>query len=84
MCDDPEVGGQGMPKTVGTAALEYMVGANSAFMLYFGMTHGAAKLVEAFGDKTQKRLYMKKNVFRGNGAAPCCSPNRKPAPMSGL
>jgi hypothetical protein len=30
MCDDPEVGGQGMPRTVGTAALEYMVGANSA------------------------------------------------------
>lgn len=64
MCDDPEVGGQGMPRTVGTAALEYMVGANSAFMLYYGMTHGAAKLVEAFGDDTQKRLYMK-NMFSG-------------------
>jgi len=64
MCDDPEVGGQGMPKIVGCAALEYMVGANSAFMLYYGMTHGAAKLVEAFGDETQKRLYMKK-MFAG-------------------
>ncbi len=66
MCDDPEVGGQGMPRTVGTAALEYMVGANSAFMLYYGMTHGAAKLVEAFGDDTQKRLYMK-TCFPVNG-----------------
>ncbi|WDP85762.1 MAG: acyl-CoA dehydrogenase [Desulfobacter sp.] len=65
MCDDPEVGGQGMPKTVGCAALEYMVGANSAFMLYYGMTHGAAKLVEAFGDETQKKLYMKK-MFAGH------------------
>ena len=64
MCDDPEVGGQGMPKTVGCAALEYMVGANSAFMLYYGMTHGAAKLVETFGDETQKKLYHEKNVFR--------------------
>ena len=64
MCDDPEVGGQGMPKTVGCAALEYMVGANSAFMLYYGMTHGAAKLVEAFGNETQKKLYMKK-MFAG-------------------
>jgi alkylation response protein AidB-like acyl-CoA dehydrogenase len=64
MCDDPEVGGQGMPRTIGCAALEYMVGANSAFMLYYGMTHGAAKLVEAFGDKTQKKLYMKK-MFAG-------------------
>jgi len=64
MCDDPKVGGQGMPKTVGCAALEYMVGANSAFMLYYGMTHGAAKLVEAFGDEDQKKLYMKK-MFAG-------------------
>ncbi len=64
MCDDPGVGGQGMPRTVGCAALEYMVGANSAFMLYYGMTHGAAKLVEAFGDESQKRLYMKK-MFAG-------------------
>jgi len=64
MCDDPEVGGQGMPRLVGCAALEYMVGANSAFMLYYGMTHGAAKLVEAFGNKEQKKLYMKK-MFAG-------------------
>ena len=64
MCDDPEVGGQGMPKLVGCAALEYMVGANSAFMLYYGMTHGAAKLVEAFGNESQKKLYMKK-MFAG-------------------
>ncbi len=64
MCDDPDVGGQGMPKLVGCAALEYMVGANSAFMLYYGMTHGAAKLVEAFGDEDQKKKYMKK-MFAG-------------------
>ncbi|THB74423.1 MAG: acyl-CoA dehydrogenase [Desulfobacteraceae bacterium] len=64
MCDDPEVGGQGMPKLVGCAALEYMVGANPSFMLYYGMTHGAAKLVEAFGTDEQKALYMKK-MFSG-------------------
>jgi len=64
MCDDPDVGGQGMPKLVGLAANEYLVGANSAFMLYSGMTHGAAKLVEAFGTKEQKELYMEK-MFSG-------------------
>ena len=64
MCDDPEVGGQGMPKLIGCAALEYMVGANSSFMLYYGMTHGAAKLVEAFGDDEQKKRYIKK-MFAG-------------------
>ncbi|SLM27659.1 Acd10 [Desulfamplus magnetovallimortis] len=64
MTDDPEVGGQGMPKMVGIAASEYLVGANSAFMLYSAMTHGAAKLVEAFGTEEQKALYMKK-MFSG-------------------
>ncbi len=64
MCDDPEVGGQGMPRLVGCAALEYMIGANSAFMLYYGMTHGAAKLIEAFGTQDQKKRYMKK-MFAG-------------------
>ncbi len=64
MCDDPEAGGQGMPRTVGSAALEYMVGANSSFMLYYGMTHGAAKLVESFGTEAQKKLYLK-NMFAG-------------------
>lgn len=64
MCDDPEVGGQGMPHLVGYAALEYMVGANPAFMLYYAMTHGAAKLVEAFGNESQKKLYMRK-MFAG-------------------
>ncbi len=64
MCDDPAVGGQGMPRLVGCAALEYMIGANPAFMLYYGMTHGAAKLVEAFGTEDQKKRYMK-NMFSG-------------------
>ncbi|MFH1155872.1 MAG: acyl-CoA dehydrogenase [Pseudomonadota bacterium] len=65
MCDDPEVGGQGMPKMVGLAASEYLIGANPSFMLYSGMTHGAAKLVEEFGTPEQKRLYMKK-MFSGH------------------
>ncbi len=64
MADDPEVGGQGMPKLVSLAANEYLVGANPALLLYSAMTHGAAKLVEAFGTKEQKKLYMKK-MFSG-------------------
>ncbi len=64
MTDDPEVGGQGMPKLVGLAAIEYLVGANPSFMLYSAMTHGAAKLVEKFGNEEQKKLYMKK-MFAG-------------------
>ncbi len=60
MIDDPKWGGQGMPKTVSLAANEYFYGANPAFMLYHGLTHGAAKLIETLGTEQQKNLYLKK------------------------
>lgn len=67
MCDTPEVGGQGMPKAVGMAAKDYFMGANVAFMLYQGMTHGAARLVQQLGSEEQKRVYLK-NMFSGKWA----------------
>ncbi|NOY69800.1 MAG: acyl-CoA dehydrogenase [Deltaproteobacteria bacterium] len=60
MPEDPEWGGQGMPRAVTMAAAEYFNGANYAFMMYSGLTHGAGKLVEAFGTDEQKKLYLKK------------------------
>ncbi|HMA85292.1 MAG TPA: acyl-CoA dehydrogenase, partial [Desulfosalsimonadaceae bacterium] len=50
----------GMPKTVSLAANEYFYGANPAFMLYHGLTHGAAQLIETFGTDQQKQAYLKK------------------------
>jgi len=60
MIEDPEWGGQGMPRTVALAASDFMNGANFAFMMYPGLTHGAGKLVEAFGTDKQKALFLKK------------------------
>ena len=64
MNENPEWGGQGMPKTVALAAADYFNGANYAFMMYGGLTHGAGKLVEAFGTDEQKKLFLKK-MFTG-------------------
>ena len=64
MSEDLEVGGQGMPHLVERAASDYLLGANFAFMLYSGLTHGAGKLVEAFGTPEQKATYLKK-LFSG-------------------
>jgi alkylation response protein AidB-like acyl-CoA dehydrogenase len=64
MPEDTEWGGQGMPKTVALAANDYFVGANFAFMMYPGLTHGAGKLVETFGTDKQKELFLKK-MFTG-------------------
>jgi alkylation response protein AidB-like acyl-CoA dehydrogenase len=64
MPEDPEYGGQGMPRTLALAAGDYFNGANFAFMMYAGLTHGAALLVEAFGTESQKKRYLK-NMFTG-------------------
>ena len=60
MTEDPEWGGQGMPATVALAASDYLVGANYAFMMYAGLTHGAGKLIESFGTEQVKRLFLDK------------------------
>jgi alkylation response protein AidB-like acyl-CoA dehydrogenase len=62
--EDPEWGGQGMPRTVALAAGDWLNGANYAFMMYPGLTHGAALLVEHFGTEAQKKAYLKK-MFTG-------------------
>ena len=64
MSEDPKWGGQGMPRTVALACADYFNGANYAFMMYPGLTHGAGKLVEAFGSDEQKELFLK-NMFTG-------------------
>ncbi len=60
MTEDPEWGGQGMPTTVALAASDYFVGANYAFMMYQGLTHGTGKLIDVFGTDQQKELYLEK------------------------
>ena len=64
MVESLDWGGQGMPRTVAQAASEYFVGANLAFMMYPGLTHGAGKLIETFGTPEQKKLYLK-NLYTG-------------------
>ncbi len=60
MSENPDWGGQGMPVVLSLAAGDYLVGANYSFMMYPGLTHGAGKLVEAFGTDKQKELFLRK------------------------
>ena len=62
--ENPDWGGQGMPRTVASAAAEYFMGANFSFMMYPGLTQGAGHLVEHFGTKEQKEIYLK-NMYTG-------------------
>ncbi|MBF0258555.1 MAG: acyl-CoA dehydrogenase [Desulfamplus sp.] len=65
--ESAEWGGQGMPRTIASAAAEYFNGANYPFMMYPGLTHGAGKLVEEFGTDEQKKLFLK-NMYSGKWA----------------
>ena len=67
MSEDPKWGGQGMPASVSLAAGDYLIGANFAFMMYAGLTHGAGVLVESFGTDEQKKLFLKK-MYTGEWA----------------
>lgn len=64
MTEDPEFGGQGMPRSVATAASDYLMAANFAFMMYSALSHGAGKLIETFGTEAQKKLFLRK-LFTG-------------------
>ncbi|MHA7888397.1 acyl-CoA dehydrogenase C-terminal domain-containing protein [Roseicyclus sp.] len=57
-----EFGGQGMPYVLGTAVGEYFSSANQAFMMYQGLTHGAASTILAHGTEAQKATYLPKMV----------------------
>lgn len=56
---DEEMGGQGAPMTLQALTEEMMSGANPAFMMYPGLTHGAAELISHFGTAEQRNTYAK-------------------------
>ncbi len=63
MSFSPEIGGQGLPLTIRTAAHEWF-GHNFAFMTYPGTAEGAAHLIAVYGSEEQKKKYMER-MFAG-------------------
>ena len=55
---DPEYGGQGMPYLLATGVGEMFSGANIAFNMYQGLTHGAYSAIHAHGTDQQKATYL--------------------------
>jgi alkylation response protein AidB-like acyl-CoA dehydrogenase len=67
----PDVGGQGMPMVLATAYSEMFCAANFAFLMYPGLTNGAAGLIEEFGTEEQKKKYMLK-MYSGEWTGTMC------------
>src|SRR5690606_5928647 len=57
---DPAYGGQGLPGVVNLAFSEMSSGANMAFAMYPGLTHGAYSAIRNGGSQAQKDLYLPK------------------------
>ena len=69
--DSIDVGGQGLPMSLGTAAYEVFLAANVAFVLYLTLNHGAGKLIEKHGTEEQKARYLEK-LYSGQWAGTMC------------
>ena len=69
--DDPEVGGQGLPMSVFSAANEMLHAGNAALNLYLGLNHGAGKLIELYGTPDQKAKYLPK-MYSGEWGGTMC------------
>ena len=66
-----ELGGQGAPLTLQAVAEEFMAGANPAFTMYPGLTHGAADLIAHHGTPEQVERWAKP-MFEGRFAGTMC------------
>ena len=59
---DPDYGGQGLPRAVGTAVNEMVAASNLSFSLCPMLTHGAVDLLVHHGSEEQKRTYLAKLI----------------------
>ncbi|HUO12790.1 MAG TPA: acyl-CoA dehydrogenase C-terminal domain-containing protein [Caulobacteraceae bacterium] len=57
---EPAFGGQGLPAVINLAFSEMSSGANMAFSMYPGLTHGAYSAILNGGSDQQKQLYLPK------------------------
>lgn len=71
MSDSPDVGGQGFPFVVTNACLEFLGAANWSLLMYPGLTHGAARLLQRYGTPELQDLYMYK-MFAGEWGGTMC------------
>ena len=69
--DSPEVGGQAFPFIIGAACANMFLATNQAFLMYPGLTHGAARLVEDFFQHPMRDIVLEK-MYSGVWAGTMC------------
>ncbi|HON37465.1 MAG TPA: acyl-CoA dehydrogenase [Desulfomonilia bacterium] len=69
--DPYDVGGQGLPLIVSAAAANMFLSGNQAFLMYPGLTHGAARLIYDFFQHPLRDITLQK-MFDGSWAGTMC------------
>jgi len=60
MAHDEEVGGQGLPESLGTVMSEMVGTANRSWGMYPGLSHGAMNTLSTWGTAEQKETNLTK------------------------
>ncbi|MBF0236462.1 MAG: acyl-CoA dehydrogenase [SAR324 cluster bacterium] len=68
---NPEFGGQGAPQILGMALSEGIAAANLGLSMYFGLTEGAAHLIEVFGTEALRQKYCQR-MYTGEFLGSMC------------
>ena len=68
---DPEYGGQGFPNMMRIVVNEFMYGACQVFNMAASLTHGAAHLIEAFGNRDLKQTFVPR-MYGGQWSGTMC------------
>ena len=69
--DSPEVGGQGFPAIIASAPAHMFLSSNQAFVMYPGLTHGAARLMEDYFQNPLRNILLEK-MYTGEWAGTMC------------
>ncbi len=69
--DNPEVGGQGFPACIASATANMFLSCNQSFVMYPGLTHGAARLMEDYFQHPLRNVLLEK-MYTGEWAGTMC------------
>jgi len=69
--DHLEVGGQGFPASVAACCANMFLSCNQAFIMYPGLSHGAARLMEDFFQHPLRNILLEK-MYTGEWAGTMC------------
>lgn len=71
MNEPPEIGGMGLPQSVGAAVLEFVSAANQPLLMYAALAHGSMKLIAKFGTDQLKKTFVPR-MMKGEWGGTMC------------